>query len=276
MSQDDIPFKGTIQETMLGPLWARAKYSQIYPELLDDQKAIEIINNIEYDFSKIQEYLGEWRGLGLLARARNFDEALLQYIEVHPDATVVNIGAGLDTTFYRVDNGTIKWFDLDLPDAIEYRKTLLPESERNKCIPKSALDYSWFKNIEFEPKRGTFFIAGGFIYYFKENEISSLIIEMAEEFPGAEMIFDATSKLANKVINKRAQKSGESELRFYFGVGNPTKIFPKWSSKIKVHDWYTIWARRKINPNWNEKIIAAIKRSERIKAVKIVRLKFIK
>ncbi|NVM37388.1 MAG: hypothetical protein HWN81_17465, partial [Candidatus Lokiarchaeota archaeon] len=77
MSQDSIPFEGTVQETMLGPLWARAKYSQISPELLDDQKAIEIIKNIDYDFSKIQEYLGEWRGLGLLVRAKSFDEALI-------------------------------------------------------------------------------------------------------------------------------------------------------------------------------------------------------
>jgi len=276
MAEDSIPFEGTVQETMLGPLWARAKYSQLYPELLDDQKAIEIIENINYDFSKIQEYLGEWRGLGLIVRAKSFAEALLQYIEKYPNATVVNIGAGLDTTFFRVDNGKIKWYDLDLPSAIEYRKKLLPESERNTYIPKSALDYSWFKDIKFEPEMGIFFIAGGFIYYFKENEISSLIIEMAKEFPGAEMIFDATSKLANKVVNKRAKKAGESDVRVHFGVGNPTKVFPKWSSKIKVHDWYTIWARTKINPNWNEKTITAIKISERVKAAKIVRLKFIK
>jgi len=275
MAQNNINFEGTVQETMLGPLWARAKYSKLYPELLDDQKAIEIMENINYDFSKIQEYLREWRGLGLLVRAKSFAEALLQYIEKYPNATVVNMGAGLDTTFYSIDNGKIKWYDLDLPSAIEYRKRLLPESERNIYIPKSALDYSWFKDIEYEPKKGTFFIAGGFVYYFKENEISSLIIEMAKEFPGAEMIFDATSKLANKVVNKRAKKVSENEVRVHFGVGDPTKVFPKWSPKIKVHDWHTIWARTMINPNWNEKTIAAIKISERVKAAKIVRLNFV-
>ncbi len=276
MAQDDIPFEGTVQETMLGPLWARAKYSQLYPELLDDQKAIEIIENINYDFSKIQEYLGEWRGLGLLARAKSFDIAVNEFIENYPFATIINIGAGMDTTFFRVDNNKIIWYDLDLPGAIKYRKKLLPESERNIYIPKSALDYSWFKDIKFEPEKGVFFIAGGFVYYFKETEISSLIIEMAKEFPGAEMIFDTTSKLANKVINKRAKKAGENEVRVHFGVGNPTKVFPKWSSKIKVHDWHTIWERIEINSNWNEKTISAIKISERVKAAKIVRLKFIK
>ena len=69
---------------------------------------------------------------------------------------------------------------------------------------------------------------------------------MAKRFPDGEMIFDATSKLANKVINQRAKKAGEKELRFYFGVSNPTKIFPKWSPKIQVYDWYVLWSRTNI------------------------------
>jgi len=272
---NDMNFDEKVEETMLGPLWARAKYCQLYPELLNDLKAIDIIKNVDYDFSNIEDYLGEWRGLGLMVRAMNFDIAVREFIEKHPSATFVNIGAGLDTTFYRVDNGTIKWYDLDLPSAISFRKTLLSESERNKFISKSALDYSWFDEIEYDLNNGIFFIAGGFVYYFKEDEISSLIIEMAKRFPRAEMIFDALSKLAIKVANLRAKKAGEKELRFHFGVGNPTKIFPKWSPKVQVYDWYTIWARTKINPNWDKKAIATIKKSERVKAAKIVHLKFL-
>ena len=88
----DIPFEGTVQETMLGPLWARAKYSKLYPEILDDKRSSEIITKIDYDFSKIQEYLGEWRGIGLLVRAKNFDNAVIKYIEKFPEATIVNVG----------------------------------------------------------------------------------------------------------------------------------------------------------------------------------------
>jgi len=28
---------------------------------------------VDSDFSKIEDYLGEWRGLGLMVRAKNFD-----------------------------------------------------------------------------------------------------------------------------------------------------------------------------------------------------------
>ncbi|MHA1668975.1 MAG: class I SAM-dependent methyltransferase [Promethearchaeota archaeon] len=209
-----------------------------------------------------------------MVRAKNFDIAIKKFIIGHPSATVVNIGARLDTTFYRVDNGKIKWYELDLPSAISFRKRFLSESERNKFISKSALDIAWFDEIEFNKNNGIFFIAGGFVYYFKEEEISALVIKMAKRFPGAEMIFDTTSKLANKVVNLRAKKAGEKDVRFYFGVGNPTRIFPKWSPKIHVHNWYTIWAKTEFNPQWSEKTISAIKKSERIKAAKIIHLKF--
>ena len=38
---------GSVQYTMLGPLWARATYTQKYPELLDDKKAVEIYNKVD-------------------------------------------------------------------------------------------------------------------------------------------------------------------------------------------------------------------------------------
>jgi hypothetical protein len=47
-----------------------------------------------------------------------------EFIEKHPEATIVNIGCGLDTTFSRIDNGKIQFYELDLPDVIALRKNL--------------------------------------------------------------------------------------------------------------------------------------------------------
>jgi O-methyltransferase involved in polyketide biosynthesis len=77
MNKNSLEFSEKIEETMLGPLWARAKYSQLYPELLNDLKAIEIIKNVDYDFSNIETYLGEWRGLGLLVRAKKISKVVI-------------------------------------------------------------------------------------------------------------------------------------------------------------------------------------------------------
>ncbi|MFX1298778.1 MAG: class I SAM-dependent methyltransferase [Promethearchaeota archaeon] len=275
MSQHDISFEGSVQETMLGPLWARAKYSQLYPEILNDKKAIEIVKKVDYDFTKIQEYLGEWRGIGLLVRAKNFDIAVAKYIDKHPETTVINVGAGLDTTFFRVDNGSIKWYELDLPDAIEFRRKYIPESTRCKYISKSALDYSWFDDIEFAREKGIFIILGGFIYYFQEKEISGLLDALANKFPEGELIFDCISNLAIKVAHKRAKKAGAKNPFWHIGISDPKKTLSKWSDKLKVIDWYTMYARIPLNPKWNRKTLKMVKIAERFKTAKIVQVKFL-
>jgi O-methyltransferase involved in polyketide biosynthesis len=275
MAQDNISFEGNIQETMLGPLWARAKYSKLYPEILDDKKSSEIIKKIDYDFSKVKEYLGEWRGIGLLVRARNFDEAVRKYIERFPKATIVNIGAGLDTTFYRVDNGTITWYDLDLPDAIEFRRKYIPESERSSCISKSALDYSWFGDVDFNPEKGIFIILGGFIYYFQESEISALFNALAKKYSGGELVFDCISNLVIKIAHRRAKKAGIETPFWYIGISDPVKTMTEWSDKLEVIDWYTMYAHIDLNPKWHKKTHKMVKMAERFKTAKIVHVKFL-
>lgn len=270
--------KGSIQETMLGPLWARATYSKLYPEILNDEKAIEIIEKVDYNFSEAKEFLtgkNEFRSFGLLVRAKKFENALLKYMENYPYTTVVNLGAGLDTTFFRVDNGKIKWYDLDLSNSIEFRNQLIPEGPRNKCISKSVIDFSWFDDIEWSRENGIFFIAGGFVYYFKQEDLKELFNSIMLKFPGAEIIFDAISKFALRKFNQLAKKAGKEEA-VYFSVKNPENIFPNWSKKIEVVDWFTLWTRTEINPTWNKRTIKMIKLMRRLNTSKIVQLRFLK
>lgn len=281
---EETPIKyGSVQYTMLGPLWARAVYTKKYPELLDDKKAVEIQNKISIDIGWIEEYLQEWRALGLIVRAKSFDLALIEHIKRYPETTVVNIGCGLDTTFFRVDNGKINWYDLDLPNVIEYRKQFISESSRNKFIAKSVFDYSWFEDIEFVQEKGIFFIAGGLVHYFKEEDIKNLFEKMATQFPGGLIIFDAISKLAiwiSKQQIKKYERQGKLKSdeipHWIFSIGNPKKVFPKWSKRIKLLDWHLIWDRIDTNPNWEKKVLKMIKLAKFFKTGKIILLKFIK
>ncbi len=277
MTKIRLSLKGHLQGTLLGPLWARATFSVKYPELLNDPKASEIIKKIDFDFSRVKDFLSGFLALGLLARAKNFDNALKKYIEKNPYAIVVNIGAGLDTSFSRVDNGKIKWYDLDLPEVIQFRKTIFPESPRSTYISKSAFDYNWFDDIDFNIENGAFFIAGGFMPYFEEEKISALIIAMAERFPGGELVFDASSKYANKIFNRRLEKKvGNKGQYLIFSLDNPIKQLSKWSDKIQVVDWFTLWSRVYRNPQWSNETLKMIEFYERSKAVKIVHVRFLK
>jgi O-methyltransferase involved in polyketide biosynthesis len=194
-----------ISQTLLGCLCGRAQLSKRYSSLFYDEKAIELVEKIDYDFSTNDDlpFHGIWFSVshklnlpefGLFTlRARQFDEKLKTYIIEHPRACVVNIGAGLDTTFYRVDNGLIHWYDLDLPAVIDIRRQLLPEPDRVTYIAKSFLDPSWCKDITYS-KDGVFMIAGGVFRFFEGSQVKQFFSMLADNFDGGEIVFNIRSR----------------------------------------------------------------------------------
>jgi O-methyltransferase involved in polyketide biosynthesis len=125
---------GNTQKTLLLPLWGRAVESQKEEPLLADKKAVEIIEKIDFNFDAFSKSFSIISQLGWVVRSVLIDQVVKQFIEKHPNATIVNIGCGLDTTFERTDNGTIRWYDLDLPDTIELRKKILQRAKEENLL----------------------------------------------------------------------------------------------------------------------------------------------
>jgi O-methyltransferase involved in polyketide biosynthesis len=258
----------SLEQTMVGPVWARGTFSQIYPELLNDIDAIRIQKTIESkfrdapaEFALMQKLVDEFIGLFVVFRARSFDDAIRKYIEAHPRATIVNIGCGLDTPFSRVDNGQILWHDLDLPDAIAIRRKYVPEAPRSKGIPKSVFDLSWFESVDFSKERGIFFLAGGLLYYFKEEEVTELVRAMASRFPGGELVFDMPSKRGIKIWNRRLK--------------NAVEQIAKWDPTLQVVDEFPMFSRLSHNPKWKRNTRFLMNLSDRLKIMKMIQVKFL-
>ncbi|MGB8310384.1 MAG: class I SAM-dependent methyltransferase [Halobacteriota archaeon] len=206
MQQDKIKVRlGGVSATMLGCLWGRAQFSKEYSSLFYDAKAVELADKIDYDFSTSDMPFEDiWfnisRKVNLpsfespVLRAKQFDDKIRAYIAEHPHASVISLATGLDATFYRVDNGLIHWYDLDLPAVIDIRKQLLPEPDRVTYIAKSLLDPSWCKDIE-HTEDGVFMIAGGALGWFEEAQVKQFFSMLADNFPDGEIVFDAMSRL---------------------------------------------------------------------------------
>ena len=205
MQQDKVKVTlGGISASMLGCLRGRAQVSKEYSSLFYDAKAIELVERIDYDPSSSDMpfegmMFNTSRNVNLpefglfTLRARQFDEKAKAYIAEHPHASVINIAAGLDTTFYRIDNGTIHWYDLDLPAVIDIRRQLLPEPDRVTYIAKSLLDPSWFEDITYT-EDGVFMIAGGIFHFLKEAQVKQFFSMLADHFPAGEIVFNAMSR----------------------------------------------------------------------------------
>lgn len=176
-----------IPETMLIPLWARAAETRRAEPMIRDEKAVEMMGQIDYDFWKFEK---AWKTqTGIAIRTLLLDDATRRFVEQHPVSVILNLGAGLDTRFSRVDNGQILWYDFDLPEVIEIRKHFFTNTERYRMIPGSVLDDEWINEFNVRD-RPVLIIAEGILMYFDERDVRNLIDKIVAGFPGAEMLLD--------------------------------------------------------------------------------------
>jgi O-methyltransferase involved in polyketide biosynthesis len=182
---------GTVQETLLITLWARAIEARKSRPILNDWKSAEIYDRLDYDFSRFASAPASQ--IGVCIRALQFDQWVREFLREHPDGTVVEIGAGLNTRFERVDNGQVRWFDLDLPDAMTLRRRFFEESERRSFISASVLDEQWPSIVKASASGPVLLVAEGVFMYFPEQDVRRAFTRLAEQFPGASLAFDTMS-----------------------------------------------------------------------------------
>ena len=225
--------KGTVQETLLIPLYGRKCAMDLYPDLFMDHDCQALFDRI--DFTVPDNMKGMLGNIGcIMGATRQYDmaSACRAYLKKHPNACVVNLGCGLDTTFRQVDNGKAKGYNLDFPDTIAIRNELLGNREREFNISCDLNDISWFDQIDFHPEDGIVFFASGVFYYFKKTDVDKLFTAMAEHFPGGKLVFDATKKKGLKSMLKTWLKGFEmKDINVYFSVDD-VHTLKEWSGHI--------------------------------------------
>jgi O-methyltransferase involved in polyketide biosynthesis len=179
-----------IPETTLWTLYMRASEAARPDAVIDDPLAVELVERIDYPFAERfgSARFGQWQAL----RARTFDDEVRRFLARHPDGTVVALGEGLETQFWRVDNGRVRWLTVDLPETLAVRGQLLPRHERVRSLARSALDESWMDEVD--PSRAVLITAQGLLMYFESVDVHRLIARCRQRFPGAALVFDAVPR----------------------------------------------------------------------------------
>ena len=94
--------KNTVQETLIIPLFARKVCSELYPNLYRDETAVRLIDEIDYDFfeaeKKSHSLMQRFGSLEVAMRQNDLAFEVRDYLKSHPNAAVVNLGCGLDST----------------------------------------------------------------------------------------------------------------------------------------------------------------------------------
>ncbi|MGV9933860.1 class I SAM-dependent methyltransferase [Streptomyces olivaceoviridis] len=181
-----------VPETLLWNLHQRAYEARQPHPVLDDPKAIELVERIDYPFEERFGTPSPLLAQGQALRVRTFDDAVRAFLREHPRGTVVALAEGLETQFWRVDNGRAHWLCVELPQTAKVRQALLPDEERRRTLARSALDLSW--RDEVDPAHGVLVTAQGLLMYLRPAEVRQLIAGCAEAFPGGSLVFDAVPR----------------------------------------------------------------------------------
>lgn len=229
--------KNTVQETLVIPLYSRKLCTELYPNLFQDETAVRLIDQIDYDFSetekKSRSLMQRFGSLEVGVRQNDLAFEVRDYLKSYPNAAVVNLGCGLDSTGRSCDNGSCKIYNLDFPNVITVRNELLPAGEREKNIPCDLNNTEWFAKID--ASGGAVFFASGVFYYFLSEQVKALVQSMADAFPGGVLVFDAANRTAVKMIAKTWLKSAKiKDVGAYFAVSDAPKEIGAWDNRLRV------------------------------------------
>lgn len=228
--------QNTVQETLLIPLWGRKICTEKFPKLFPDYEAERITSAIGCDFSDKSLYKMQYAYLNCNVRQYNLSCEINEYLNIHPNACVVELGCGLSTLRSQMNNTRNNWYNLDMQEVIEIREQFIKSTEKEKNISCNLNNIEWFNKIDHSPCDGIIFVAGGLFYYFSYDEVRTLLCNMAEYFKGGAIVFDATNPAGLKLVNKEVEMAG-NEVKSLFALKSPKKEMELWSRKIvNVYD----------------------------------------
>jgi methyltransferase (TIGR00027 family) len=240
-----------VAETCLLTFYCHAIESQSTDPILHDEKAVEITGRINpllvgSDSRLLRSlYLGKIEPelvVHIALRAKKYDEYARAFMASHPDGIIVNLGCGMDSRFHRIDDGSQLFFDLDLPEVIDFKRQYYQENKRYIMLPFSVFDYEWMDGVQNHGKRPVMFLAEGLFMYLEADKVKALVLELQERFPGSELACEVFNKrwlspIMNKMLQiklRQGNKIGESA-DFHFGLSDGREV-ETWHAGIRFLD----------------------------------------
>jgi len=226
-----------ISQTAFLTLQCHAMDARSAHPVLNDRSAIQTLEKLKEAFGSVNTKL--YRRIKhdkvrnslvahIVIRAKQYDDYIRDYLSRYPEAAVINIGCGLDDRFSRIDNGSVAFYDLDLPDIMDMKKQIFPPGGRYRQISQSVFSYDWMEGID-----GThvILVAEGVFMYCEEKDVKALFRQLQMKFRNPEIVFEAVNKKwlsgwRRKVMEiklKKEMKLGEATL-FRFGISDSDEI----------------------------------------------------
>ena len=195
---------GVVEDTLFVPMLGRIYASEYCPQILYDPKALELKKKLPSGLPE-QDGQSQYTLLASAARSANMDRYIRAFLERRPDGVIVQLGCGLETAYYRCDNG------------------------------RFAED--WIRQIRADvPDAPILVTAGGLFHYFEESKVVGLL-RMLTGFGEIEIeiVFDSVSKSGMAMMRKKYMKQvGHGDAQMFFYVDSASVLAGKIGSGVRV------------------------------------------
>jgi methyltransferase (TIGR00027 family) len=195
-----LPAFTPAQESLFLTLGGRALDSRLPHPFLGDTMADEIVGKTGYDLDKLPPLSTKLldprtKVFDIAVRAKRLDEVVRRFITHHPDAVVLDLGAGLDGRMFRINPPpTVDWYDVDFPEVLAIRQQVLPERDHAHEIGADLTDAHWLDEVPTD--RPAVIVADGLLVFLAQDAFVSLLNRLTSHFPGGELAFNAYTRYA--------------------------------------------------------------------------------
>lgn len=267
--------KDTIADNLYIPLAMKCRETQRKDTFFSDPFSCEIMEMIDYDFSKYKNAIRS--SVGVALRANYFDEIVKAFIHSNHNPVIVHIGCGLDTRFLRTGAylcNEMFFYELDLPEVMEMRRRLLAESKNNRYISASMLETGWMDILAERHHDAKFmFVAEGVFRYFETQQVKSVVQNIAQRFHNSKIVFDAVNSWMCR-YSHLLDSLKLTRAIFKFACDDPAMI-ESWSDKIrleseKLFPEFKEWKKAGFINNIAMRVIPAIRYSSRLLTYNII------
>ena len=189
-----LPAFTPAQESLFLTLGGRALDSRLTRPFLGDTMADEILTKVGYDLAKFPQLTTKLQDprtkvFDIAVRAKRLDELVRRFVINHPDAVVLDLGAGLDDRMFRVDPpSTVDWYDIDFPEVIAVRRQVLPQPANAHNIGADLTDPNWLDDVPTD--RTAVIVADGLVVFLTQGDFEALLNRLSGHFPSGELAFN--------------------------------------------------------------------------------------
>jgi len=207
---------------LLQPMWLRSRESFVDDGLVYDPIAANACRFCQLSSECLSGDIAQKQLLHATI-TKLCDERVSTFIKEKPNAWVLNIGAGLDTRFYRLDNGLCHWIEFDVSENLLWREKLFHPSERYKLVSGSIDNLHWIDALSIPNNVPVLIVCEQALLSRVESDIAKFIQTLSRHFSRCDTCIVVAGDKASTSLGKRLGSQN-----YAHGMSKPTEKLAQW------------------------------------------------